>query len=74
MRSQLGEVSQGVAIFNMAGSTQRAMAALRGLIRPFNEVRELAESLEACCPLQGEPKPAQPETDDAADTEASAEN
>jgi len=51
IHSELNVVSRGVAIFKMAGTTDRAEQAMLGIIRPFNRLRRAIEQLEACCPV-----------------------
>jgi hypothetical protein len=51
MRGGLREVGQGVAVFSRASDEAQAEAALRGLIRPFNQARDSATALAECCPV-----------------------
>jgi hypothetical protein len=53
IRGELHTVSQGVAIFRMAGNRDRAGQALLGIIRPFNRLRDAINELSECCPVPG---------------------
>ncbi len=51
IQGEMNTVAQGVAVFKMAGTVDRANQAMVGIIRPFNRLREAIEQLQACCPV-----------------------
>jgi hypothetical protein len=50
VRTYLAVVTEGLAMFNSAPSTERARGALDGIVRPFTEARRILDDLAACCP------------------------
>ena len=49
VREPLKVVAAGMAQFKMAGTTDRAVQALQGLIRPFLDLRAAVDELVECC-------------------------
>jgi len=52
IRGELNIVARGVAVLKMAGTQDRAMQTLYGLLRPSHQLSKAIEELEACCPVE----------------------